>query len=252
MKQLLLLLLLVFPLCSQELPLRIITEDWAPYNYKENDTLTGFSVEVVQAIMRKIGVTYPIKLYPGGRGELLLDNEPNILSFSLFRTPEREKRYKWIGPISQESIYFYKRADDPRKFNSLEDIQKVNIISTPHDGLIFRTVKEAGITNISKITTRDGQFQHLFMGRADLMINVPPLGIAHYLDQIGKPSDALVSTGVKLVDFPLYIACSPEIPDSVIDEWQRALDAIKASGEFQKIYNKYLYIAQQDTASEQK
>ena len=102
-------LLLVWASSARALELEVITEDWAPYNYEENGVITGFSVEIVQAIMGELGETHSIAIYPGARGQSMLDNLPNILSFSLFRTPERESLYKWIGPISKEAIYFYKK-----------------------------------------------------------------------------------------------------------------------------------------------
>jgi len=234
-------MLLLWAPSAQPLELKVITEDWAPYNYEENGVLTGFSVEIVQAIMVELEESHKIAIYPGARGESMLDNLPNIMSFSLFRTPERENRYKWIGPISIESIYFYKRKNDLRIFKTLSDIKKVDKIAVPHKGLILSYVEAQGITNIYKMLKMDAQIRHVLMGRADLAVTATPLGVAHYLKKLNKPTDALVKTQVKLLEFPLYIACSRKIPDSVIDRWQQAFEKVKASGKFQRIYNKYLY-----------
>ncbi len=221
--------------------LNIITEDWAPYNYQEKGKLSGFSVEIVQAMMRQLGETHTISVYPGARGESMLDHQPNIMSFSLFRTPERENRYKWIGPISQESIYFYKRKDDQRIFKSISDIKKVAKIAIPHKGLVSSYVDTLKLANIHKMPQKDAQFRHVLMGRADLLANVTPLGISYYLKQLNVDPDALLKTQLKLLEFPLYIACSKQMPDDIINRWQSALDQVKASGEFDRIYNKYLH-----------
>ncbi len=225
---------------AHDFKLEIITEDWAPYNYVEDNIVIGFSVEIVQAIMEELGEKHEIKVYPGARGEMMLDSMPNIMNFSLLRTPERETKYKWIGPISEEAIYFYKRKDDPREFKTLDDIKRVKTITVPHKGLVKSYVDAQGITNINALTTREAQFLHLFMGRADLSINASQIGVAYYLKKLNKPPDALVRTQVKLLEFPLYIACSKGIPDRVIKKWQRALDKIKSSGRYKQIYNKYL------------
>ena len=226
---------------AQEKELEIITEDWAPYNYLENGVVTGFSVEIVQAIMAELGESYIISLYPGARGESMLDNLPNILSFSLFRTPAREEQYKWIGPISKEAIYFYKRKNDIRTFKTFSDIEKVNKISVAHKGLVLSFVEAKGLTNLHKMPKLEAQFRHVLMGRADLSVNATPLGVAYYLKKLNKPTDALVKTQVKLLEFPLYIACSKKIPDSVINKWQRAFEKVKTSGQYQRIYSKYLH-----------
>ncbi len=229
-----------FHVNAQEHSIMVITEDWAPYNYTENNIVKGFSVEIVQAIMKELGEKHTIEVYPGARGQMMLDSMSNIMSFSLFRTPERETKYKWIGPISSESIYFYKKKDDPRKFKTLDDIKSVNRIIVPHKGLIMNHVDAHGIINISKQSKRKMQFLLLLRGKADLMINVSPIGVTYYLKKLNTPPDALTITQVKLLEFPLYIACSKGIPDSVIKKWQKALDKIKASGRYELIYNKYL------------
>ena len=225
---------------AQDLDIEFITESWAPYNYSENGVIKGFSVEIVQAMMAELEESHKITLYPGARGEAMLKTKDNIFSFSLFRTPERESQYKWIGPISKEALYFYKRQNDPRIFNSLEDIKKVKKISAPHKGLVLTALEDLGLSNIHKMHSLDAQFQHGIMGRSDLVVNVPTLGLTYYLKKLNEPSHALVKTQVKLLEFSLYIACSKKVPDSIIEKWQTALDKVKASGQYTKIYNKYL------------
>lgn len=220
--------------------LEIVTEEWAPYNYKDGDVLTGFSVEIVRAIIAELGEKHEIHLYPPARSSMMIEKMPNVMKFSWFRTPAREKNFKWIGPISQDAVYFYKKKGDQRVFKTIEDIKRADNITVPHRGLILRHVEALGITNITKIPNKEGQFLHLFRGEADLCVNSTPLGIAYYLEMLNMPADALVQTQVKLLEFPLYIACSKAIPDSVVTKWQKALDRVKASGQYKRIYDKYL------------
>lgn len=220
--------------------LRVITEDWAPYNYRDQGKVVGFSTEIVHAVMDELGEHYPIEIYPGARGDRMLKTLPNVMHFSLFRTPERENRFKWVGPISKQAVYFYKRKDNPKAYRSIQDIKQAKLITVPHKGLVASRVAALGITNVIKLSEREKQFSLLFSDRAELLVNVSPLGVAHYLKMMGKPADSLVATEVKLVEFPLYIACSKEIPDEVIQRWQKALDKVKASDKYQQIYKKYL------------
>jgi len=220
--------------------LMIITEEWAPYNYSLKGVAKGFSVEIVKAIMQELGEQHPISVYPGARAMQLLDNTENVLNFSLFRTPEREKKYKWIGPLSNESIYFYKRADDPREFKTIEDVKAVKAIATPLNGLVFSHLQAQKFTNLSKSHSTLQQLSKLLKNRVDLSISVTPLGKMHYLTKLEQPANAITNTGVKLLEFPLYIACSKELPDSVIKRWQQALDRVIESGKYAKIYDKYL------------
>ncbi|MDT9096618.1 hypothetical protein RSW32_25170, partial [Escherichia coli] len=45
-------------------PYRVVTEEWAPYNYRENGQLTGMATEVVRAIMALTGDDFEIVLLP--------------------------------------------------------------------------------------------------------------------------------------------------------------------------------------------
>lgn len=225
---------------SSQPAIRVITEDWAPYNYEEAGEVKGYSTEIVKLVMAELGEQYPIEIFPGARGEKMLDTLPNILHFSLFRTPEREKKYKWIGPISEQTIFFYKRKGDPQVYETYADIRQAGMIIVPHRGQVASRVAAQGITNVIRLSDRNKQFELLFNDRAKLMVNVSPLGVAHYLKSMGKSADALVPTQVKLLEFPLYIACSKEVPDEVIHRWQAALEKVQATEEYKQLHIKYL------------
>jgi len=225
---------------TKKWPLTIITEDWPPYNYEKNGEVKGFSVEIVQAIMEELYVSYPIQILPGARGEIMLDEGPHVMIFSLFRTPERENRYKWIGPISEEAIYFYKKKGSSLVIKTLEDAKKVERIACMHQGLVFTALQKEGFTNLDGTPMHESIIRKLEAERVDLSVNVTPLGVTYLLRRADLPIDALEQTPVKLLGFPLYIACTKDIPNIQIKQWQEALDRVKASGTYTKIYNKYL------------
>jgi polar amino acid transport system substrate-binding protein len=55
--------------------LTILTEELPPYNYTENGKLTGATTQVVQEIMRRLGIDDPIAVVPWARGYQRLNNE---------------------------------------------------------------------------------------------------------------------------------------------------------------------------------
>lgn len=225
---------------AEEKPLTIITEDWPPYNYEENGDVKGFSTEIVQAILDELDLKHKITVLPGARGEKLLDEGTRVMSFSLFRTPEREERYKWIGPISEEAIYFYKKKGSPLEITTLEDAKRVKRVACQHKGLIFNTLQQKGFNNLDTSPLQESVIKKIALGRTDLSVNAPPLGIAYFLKKANLPADSLEQTPVELLKFPLYIACTKDIPDDEIQQWQAALEKIKASETYTQIYNKYL------------
>ena len=220
--------------------LTIVTEDWPPYNYQENGELKGFAVEIVQAIMKELQVNYPMQVVPDARKEMMLAEDPHVMTFSIFRTPERENLYKWIGPISSEAIYFYKKKGNPLVINTLDDAKKVKRVASLHKGAVFSALQKEGFTNIDGTPNADGIVEKVAFGRADLSCSTSPLGVAYWLKQANLPPDALEQTPVKLFELPLYIGCTKDVPDEVIQQWQAALDTIKASALYSELYDKYL------------
>lgn len=225
---------------SEQDKLIVLTEEWAPYNYTVDGQLTGFSVEIVQRIIRDLDVDAEIELYPSMRASYMLNHEPRRLFISMFKTKERENQYQWIGPLVDSSIYFYKKKGSPLVIESLEDAKQVEMISTRHAGLVFDKLKKAGFTNLDNVSVyAKTVYEKLLHGRTDLGISESPLGTKHILRELDYPPDAVVRTQVKVVDSALYIAASKDIPDSEIALWQASLDKLKASGVYEEVLRKY-------------
>nr|BFE97768.1 hypothetical protein GCM10020185_83040 [Pseudomonas brassicacearum subsp. brassicacearum] len=75
---------------AAEAPLRIVTEELPPYNMTQNGRMTGMSTEVVQAVLKEVGMDAPIHSMPWARAYELALNESNVLIYSIVRTPARE------------------------------------------------------------------------------------------------------------------------------------------------------------------
>ena len=71
-------------------PLTVVTEEFPPYSYAQGGKLTGYSVEVVRAALGGAGLDYSMTIYPWARAYQIGRAQPNVLIFSIVRTPERE------------------------------------------------------------------------------------------------------------------------------------------------------------------
>lgn len=226
---------------AQDGKIGIVTEEWAPYNYTENGMLKGFSVEIVRSIIQRLnGGNIPIQLFPSMRAGQMVRTQPGTMMITMFRTPEREAQFKWIGPLDTGAIYLYKKKGNPLRVASLEDAKKVKRIACRHGGVVLDTLRAAGFNNLDASST-DGAsvYKKLLLGRCDLGISDTPLGVKYLLKQMGAPTDAVQPTVVKIIESPLYIACSKDIPDQTIALWQRELDEMKTTGLYAKIHAKY-------------
>jgi len=87
-----------------------VTEEFAPFNYTENGKVTGYSTRVVEEMFRRAGLAYELNSYPWSRTYKLAQTLPNVVIFTMARTPEREKEFQWIGALAKRKLYLYKLA----------------------------------------------------------------------------------------------------------------------------------------------
>ena len=83
---------------------RIMTEHWVPYQFKENDTIRGISVDLLVDLLDRVGSRQgraDIEMVPWARGYRYAQKIKNAILFLTSRTPEREHLFKWVGPVIQ-------------------------------------------------------------------------------------------------------------------------------------------------------
>ena len=221
-------------------PYQIVTEEWAPYNYKENDQLTGMSTEIVRAIMALTGDHFEIHLLPSMRASRALHSQPRTIFYSMFRTPEREMLYKWVGPIVEESIHPYQLATDTEQVNTLEQLLQAKRITTRHAGLVPNMLSDMGFRNLDKSASSSLQlYRMLLAGRTGIIIGDTTAGVAYYSRQLDIAPGTLRRIPIELYRSFLYIAFSSDSDDALVTAWADALAQLRRSGELERIVRRY-------------
>jgi polar amino acid transport system substrate-binding protein len=219
---------------------QVVTEAWAPYNYEENNQLTGLTTEIVRAIMALTGDHFEMILLPSMRSTYTLNNRPKTIMYSLFRTPEREHLYKWVGPIVEESIYPYQRANAPQPINTLEQLRRAPRITTRQAGLVPDTLTAQGFTNLDRSASGNPQLYRMLMAkRTDLIVGDTAAGVAYHCRQLSIEPGTLRKVPVELFHSSLYIAFSLDSDDKVVMAWSRALEQLRHTGTLERIMQRY-------------
>lgn len=155
----------------------VVTENWYPYNYLDKKgNIVGKSTNVVKAILANAKVDYSIAIYPWTRAFNLASTRPNVLIYSILRTPQREKLFYWICPIStQEPHKIYKLTS--RKdivVHSEQDIKKYTISVTRstflHQYMLNLGLVEGVNLQINSDDSIDTKM--FFAGRVDLLADL--------------------------------------------------------------------------------
>jgi len=242
LKRLLLVHLLMMVTLAQahDNALTIYTEQHPPLSFTaENGELTGFAVEVVQAIQKRIDSHDKIEFIPWARGYqyALAPSKKDIILFATAFTEERRELFKWVGPIAQFSWVFYARADSLIEINSLEDARQVKGIGTYRGDVREQFLLTNGFKNIQSTTNNGQNLQKLLLKRVTLWatsyneaINFSKLEKTDY--QWIKPVYTVESTG-------LYMAFNKNTADEIVDRWQLGYQAIKQDGTLARLAEKW-------------
>lgn len=218
---------------------QVVTEEWAPYNYVENSQLTGMTTEIVRAIMAQTGDDFEVVLQPSMRATQILRTRPKTIMYSLFRTPEREPLYKWVGPIVEESIHAYQLADAP-PITSLEQLLHAPQVTTRHAGLVPQMLQSLGFHNLDKSAIESKLlYRMLLAGRTNIIVGDTDAGVAYYSRQLKIAPGTLRRIPIELYRSSLYIAFSLDSDEQLIAKWTNALEQLRQSGELARIQQRY-------------
>ena len=230
--------LLFYIPCSAVDHLSILTEEYPPFNFTQNGKLTGVTTKVVQEITRRLGVTVSIEVVPWARGYERLCTEPNIVLFSTARTPERESIFHWVGPIYSLRLGFYARKADARHIRSLNAAKRMGSIATYRADFGEQTLKSLGFTNLDSSNNPQSCVRKLMSGRVDLWFS-DNIGATKVAREAGIDPNEIEEVFTYKQNSS-YIAFSKQTSLTVVQQWQKTLDEIKADGTFWWLAQRWL------------
>jgi len=219
--------------------INLLTEDAYPFQYLENKQLTGMAVEVVSEIFKRAGVARKDEMLSWKDAYDRAQMYPNTCIYSTARTANRERLFKWIGPIVENKWAAFAKKGFKGTLAKPDDFKQYRV------GVLQGDVKERYLKDLA-VTFR--------VAEADDAANPPKLSLNRSEpDKIdlwvtGYYSGAHVAakTGVKDI-VPIwvfessenYLACQQGLPQATADKLQKALDAMKRDGSHARIVARY-------------
>lgn len=220
----------------------LLTENFPPYNMAKNgknfaqdENINGIAVDIVREIFKRADISYSLTLrFPWERiYKLALDN-PGYGVFVTARLPEREKLFKWVGPIGPDDWIMLAKADSKISLDSLEQARQYRIGAYKGDA-IAETLAKQGLNPIVVLRDQDNA-RKLVNGQIDLWATGDPAG--RYLAREEGVSD--LKTVLRFNSAELYLALNKNVPDDVVARLQAALDELRKEGAVDAIMARYL------------
>ncbi|WP_213942163.1 ABC transporter substrate-binding protein [Pseudomonas sp. dw_612] len=238
-------LLLINGARAEESPatdLVLLTENFPPYNMAKNgknfaqdENINGIAVDIVREMFKRTDITYSLTLrFPWERIYKLALEKPGYGVFVMARLPDREKLFKWVGPIGPDDWIMLAKADSKITLETLEQARKYKIGAYKGDA-IAETLAKEGLKPIVVLRDQDNA-KKLVSGQIDLWATGDPAG--RYLAR----QDGV--TGLKTVlrfnSAELYLALNKDVPDEIVAKLQAALDQMRKEGVVDDIMARYL------------
>ena len=227
---------------SLDTDLVLLTENFPPYNMAKNgknfaqdENINGIAVDIVREMFKRANITYSLTLrFPWERIYKIALEKPGYGVFVMARLPDREKLFKWVGPLGPDDWIMLARADSKITLETLDQARKYKIGAYKGDA-IAETLAKQGLKPIVVLRDQDNA-KKLTSGQIDLWATGDPAG--RYLAR----QDGVIGlkTVLRFNSAELYLALNKEVPDETVAKLQAALDQLRKEGVVDEIMARYL------------
>ena len=219
-------------------PLRVLTTEEAPTNYTRDGLLTGITVDIVRTLLERQGLKTPIEIYPWPRTFAIAQSAPNVVIFTAARTPEREALgFSFVGPVTTRRHALFARADDVRRYPSLDALRKERpLIAGMRGDWRAAWVGEQKLP-LYATNSHAQSLRMLLAGRVDLAV-LSDLEVGADLDAIGSARQS-VRLAYVIEERAAYILLSKGTPADTRARWQSEFTRLQEGDFFRQLSSRW-------------
>lgn len=230
-------------------PLTAYTEEWKPFNFKNaNNDVDGFTSAIVRKIASDLDTPLDIQLVPWSRALASSQRTPYSLIYSIYRVPERENLYKWVGPIYQVDTMLWGKKNPDLPVKAIDDAKNFTIVVQANSAYAIALENLGFHKDRLILDYSQTDILTVLRNRADLVplsifsigkLNAQSKEFAQSASEGSGPlvqwkAYALLSTA------QLYLAFNKETPDEVIRAWQNELVKLKKTAFYRTLEKTYI------------
>ncbi|MFC4655511.1 substrate-binding periplasmic protein [Rheinheimera marina] len=205
-----------------------VTESMPPMQQELDGQVCGENVELVQQIVSKAGLSAEFRLYPWARAYKMAQQQANTLIFAMARTPEREKRFYWIGKLVEFKLGLVRLQQRGEPIQRLEQL-KGKTIAVQRDDSVYQWLIKAGFSEGNQLIVAASSEQSwalLANGKVDYVVENP-----RFLPEIERRTQ--LDKGALVVDMTIadlsssaYLAASLATSPALVQRLQQAYQQV--------------------------
>lgn len=220
-------------------------EAYEPYLTIGADGVHGLDVDVVRAVLERLGCAVTFQEMPWPRHLFALETGEVDLATSAAVTPEREAYAHFTTAYVRARIVLFARAEDAERWSSLEAFFAdetapiLGAVRGHNYSATFQRFRETRAHQVEETNDNDQNLQLLTLGRID---GTPgnEFVMSAAMDRLGV-QDVIVATNVVLYEEGSHIMFSKaSVPEDFVSAFNRTLETLMADGTLEEIFARYL------------
>ena len=220
--------------CGSATQLTWITSQFPPLIWKGPQGPQGYAHVLIEKMAERMGRRVDMEFYPWARVLRMVEDGPGCATVPLARTPEREKRYRWLAPLVYTPYVFYGKPGAP--VDDLETLRKSRI------GVIRASASRAllvkqGFTQLIETKDHSDLVRMVNNGSIDAMFAFEE-SMAGAIDAFDYKMEPL-KAGLHLGGANFYMAASLDLSDEEASQWQQAWRELYRDGTLAQLQRQY-------------
>lgn len=215
-----------------------VNAEYPPFEYKENDEIVGFDIDVIDYIAKKAGFKYTLHHTSSFDGLIpaLKAGKIDMIISSMTITPERAKQVDFSIPYYEGKNLYIKRKDS-KNLNSKEDIKGKRV------GAFIGTIQEQAVNNMRdeynlKVVPSDTIFASI-MNLKNKKVDVVVADNATSIGYLKENKDLVAFYEEGDGGEGLSIAVNKGKYPEIMKEINEAIKELRESKEYGEMINKY-------------
>lgn len=228
-----LLLLFLAPLAAGAEGFSVYIGKVPPFTYLDKSGIArGAAVDVVAELMETAGEPIrkeAIKSISWARAVEDVETTPGTMIFGMARTPQRENKFKWVGPIAELNLGLVAEKRRHLVIRRKEDVKqyRLGVIRNSAPLQILESAYGMHRSNMTLLTNDPSQFKMLKERRVDMITQADTAAPYWLKKESLNPADYEMVHIMK--HLKLYVALNWTTEDALINKLQHALDEMKTT-----------------------
>jgi len=220
--------------------IKLVTQSFAPLQWDNDGTpdgyVTDFLLEAAERVNQTVSVSISaFEFLPWKRAMLLAESVPNVMFFSLSRTPDREDKFLWLGEVSPYGQNFYQLASRPKiEVDRIEELRDLDVKIGVQDGSnLLAYLKKLGFEDTGTLVPIPDFHQGiemLYLGRIDMLPLTGFLAEASACKQGYDGSQLRPVIFVEALAKPLWAVFSKGTDPDLVEAFRTEMAALKDEG----------------------